>query len=186
MHVYMSRHGESLNNVLNIIGGDCRLSEHGKTYSKFLRNYFSNSNLTVWTSNLKRTKETAEGLSSNIIALSNLNEINAGDFDGLDLNNIRTNYPNQYLIRDNNKLTERYPNGESYLDLQNRVLPVIDCIDMSNSNSSLLIISHQAVCRVIYSYFTKRSLSDCIDTKIDLHNIYKLVDGEFISIKSNV
>lgn len=185
MYIYMSRHGESVNNVLNIIGGDCHLSEHGKQYNKFLCDFFKDDELYVWTSGLKRTKETSSGISSNTFEWSNLNEINAGDFDGLTLDTIRDNYPVQYKIRNNNKLTNSYPNGESYLDLHKRVIKVLKYIDVTEDNT-LLIIAHQAVCRVIYSYFTKTPLEQCTNIEIKLHTLYNLVDKEFIPISSNI
>ena len=40
MHIYMSRHGESVNNTLNIIGGDCNITDKGKEYGKILGKYF--------------------------------------------------------------------------------------------------------------------------------------------------
>lgn len=185
MRIYMSRHGESVNNMLNIIGGDCQLSDKGKKYSKFIGEYFNNRKIIVWTSELQRTKETASQLNAIPITFKNLNEIDAGDFDGFNLDNIRLNYTEQYLTRNNNKLTESYPNGESYLDLQKRVITAIDCIDMSN-DGILLIIAHQAVCRVIYSYFTKKPLEKCTNLKINLHTIYRLDGNKFIPIKANI
>ena len=40
MRIYITRHGESLNNTLNIIGGNCSITEDGKKYSQSLANYF--------------------------------------------------------------------------------------------------------------------------------------------------
>jgi len=185
MHIYMTRHGESINNINNVIGGDCHISERGQTYSNFLSDYFSslNSEVTVWTSELKRTKETAANISSPGMHWKPLNEIDAGDFDGLVLDNIMADYPELYRSRNNDKLNKSYPNGESYLDLQKRVIKILTKIDMTQ-NGTLLIVAHQAVCRVIYSYFTKTPLSECINTAIDLHTIYKLSNNKFIPIRS--
>ena len=169
MHIYMSRHGESVNNTLNIIGGDCNITEKGKEYGKILGNYFNNTTLDVYTSKLKRTKETAVFITSNPIELS-------------DLSPRGSMFPIAYLyeIRNKDKLNNRYPNGENYNDLYNRVIVALDTI--SKSNTKILIIAHQAVCRVIYSYFTKTPLSECIDVKIDLHSLYELKEQEFIQI----
>ena len=180
MHIYMSRHGESVNNTLNIIGGDCNITDKGKEYGKILGKYFANTTLDVYTSKLKRTKETASFITSNPIELSDLNEIHSGDFEGLLLDDIITNFPDLYEIRNKDKLNNRYPNGENYNDLYNRVIVALDTI--SKNNTKILIIAHQAVCRVIYSYFTKTPLSECIDVKIDLHSLYELKEQEFIHI----
>ena len=62
--IYLSRHGESEMNVLGRIGGDSDLSEQGKLFSKKLgqfveSNLSKNRRLSVWTSELRRTRETA-------------------------------------------------------------------------------------------------------------------------------
>lgn len=179
MHIYMSRHGESINNTLNIIGGDSNLSKKGIEYSKYLGNYFhTTKQLSVWTSNLKRTQETASFINSKKLSFKNLNEIDSGNFDGLILENIMKYYPNEYLIRNNDKLNQSYPNGENYLDLQKRVTKVLELINIEN-DGTILIIAHQAVCRVIYSYFTKKPLSECTNIKIDLHTLYKFSENSF-------
>lgn len=189
MHIYMSRHGESLNNVKNIIGGDCHISKEGHKYSSFLSKYFNStgtiSNLSVWTSSLKRTIETASNINSNPKIWKNLDEINSGDFDGLVLDNIKLYYPELYKNRNNDKLNQNYPNGENYLDLQKRVTKVLKNIDM-NKNDTLLIVAHKAVCRVIYSHFTQNPLSKCTNIDINLHTIYKLDNNKFISIPANL
>lgn len=180
MRIYMSRHGESVNNTLNIIGGDCGITEKGKEYGKFLGKYFSDvSNLTVWTSSLIRTKETVSNISTIPVEWENLNEINSGDFDGFVLDDVKKNYQKLYHLRNNDKLNNSYPNGESYLDLYKRVSCVLDKIDMTK-DGTLLIVAHRAVCRVIYSYFTQTHLSECTNMKIDLHTLYELKKNKFI------
>ena len=51
----------------------------------------------------------------------NLDEINAGDYDQLTYEQIKEYYPMEYQKRQLDKLGYRYPNGESYIDLTNRV-----------------------------------------------------------------
>ena len=46
-----------------------------------------------------------------------LNEINAGDFDGLAYEEIAELNPVEFARRDQDKLRYRYPNGESYVDV---------------------------------------------------------------------
>lgn len=61
--IYLTRHGESINNILSIIGGDCDLSENGYIYQKKLHKYITNDikdDFIVFTSCLKRTKITAK------------------------------------------------------------------------------------------------------------------------------
>lgn len=185
MKIYMSRHGESVNNTLNIIGGDCHITDQGKKYAQFLGKYFDTTTVCVWTSKLKRTKETAANITQSPLEWADLNEIYAGDFDGMVLGDIKTYYPTRYHIRNSDKLNYGYPNGESYQDLKNRVYKVLNHLDINNNNT-VLIIAHQAVCRVIYSYFTEKPLSQCVDLDIDLHTLYKLEGKTFFEVKSNL
>lgn len=182
----MTRHGESDNNVKNIIGGDCHITQKGINYSKKLGSFFSNlCSLSVWTSNMKRTIETSSYITDSSIRWDNLNEISSGDYDGMILTDIENFYSNQYKVRNIDKLNSSYPNGESYTDLQNRVLNVLSNINMDN-DGVLLIIAHKAVCRVIYSYFTKIPLSECVDLNIDLHKLYKLERNKFSEINFSI
>ena len=123
MHIYITRHGESLNNTLNIIGGDCHITDNGKKYAKLLARYIQNhKNLKVFTSSLLRTLETASYFNKDIITpYAELNEIFSGDFENLNLNTIKTLYVDMYEHRNKDKLNNSYPNGENYLDLQERV-----------------------------------------------------------------
>lgn len=186
MRIYITRHGESLNNTLNIIGGNCSITEDGKKYSQSLANYFIrvNKKITIWTSPLLRTKETAFYFNKNYIEIKtqhDLREIFAGDFDNLNINYIKTLYPDIYEYRNNDKLNNRYPNGENYIDLKNRVFKLLNTLNTKN-DEILLIIAHQGTCRAIYSYFTEIDISNCIDEKIDLHTLYKFEEKKFIPI----
>ena len=59
--------------------------------------------------------------------------------------------------RSRDKLRYRYPGGESYLDVVERIRPVI--LELERTHSSVLVISHRAVLRVVFAYFTGRPAS---------------------------
>lgn len=188
MHIYITRHGESINNIKGIIGGDCHITEKGIKYGDFLNLFFkdnhNNSNITIWTSKLIRTIETASRITENKhIQWESLNEIYAGDFDNFTLDKIKKEYPVLYNFRNNNKLHNSYPNGESYIDVQKRVYKLLDSIDL-NQKGTLLIISHKAVSRVIHSYFTKTPINTSLEIK--LNTLYKLEDDYFVPIYSKI
>jgi len=172
MKIYFSRHGESINNTKNIIGGDSCLSENGKKYSNNLKDYFKDhKKLKILTSKLKRTIQTVEKIDAPKQHLEELNEIYSGDFENLNLDFIKKEYHDIYTFRNEDKINRSYPNGESYNDLQKRVNKVLEKIDL-NEDGTLLIISHQAVSRIIYSFFTKEKLDP--NMKIELNMLYKL------------
>jgi broad specificity phosphatase PhoE len=177
MKIYFSRHGESVNNTKNIIGGDCCLSENGRNYSNNLKEHFKDTkDLKILTSKLKRTIETVEKINAPKEHIEELNEIYAGDFENFDLDFIRKEYYNIYTYRNEDKINRSYPNGESYNDLQKRVNKVLEKIDL-NKDGTLLIISHKAVSRIIYSFFTKTKLDP--NLKIELNILYGLETKKF-------
>ena len=79
----------------------------------------------VWTSWLKRTIQTAAAIDAPQERWKALNEIDAGSCEELTYEEIADKFPEEFAARDLNKLTYRYPGGESYEDLVARLEPVI-------------------------------------------------------------
>ena len=66
----------------------------------------------------------------------------------------------------------RYPFGESYLDVIQRLEPVI--IEMERERESICIVAHQAVLRAIVAYFMRIPLEKCPNIEIPLHTILEI------------
>ncbi|XP_074008634.1 6-phosphofructo-2-kinase/fructose-2,6-bisphosphatase 4 isoform X7 [Numenius arquata] len=78
--IYLCRHGESELNLKGRIGGDPGLSVRGKEFAKSLAQFINEQNikdLKVWTSQMKRTIQTAEALGVPYEQWKVLNEIDA-------------------------------------------------------------------------------------------------------------
>jgi 6-phosphofructo-2-kinase/fructose-2,6-biphosphatase 2 len=151
--IIMCRHGESQFNVLGKIGGDSDLSERGSQFSKMLPSLIeenvdeaTRSKLTVWTSTLRRTIQTAENLPYPKLQWKALDELDAGVCDGLTYEEIEERYPEDFAERDNDKFRYRYKGGESYKDLVIRLEPIIMELERQEN---IMIIGHQAVLRGI-------------------------------------
>lgn len=74
------QHGESENNMLGKIGGDANLSARGRLYAAALARYFNEADipgLHVWTSEKKRTKQTAQDINAPKEHVFALNELDA-------------------------------------------------------------------------------------------------------------
>tara|TARA_Y100000741_G_scaffold225392_1_gene172122 strand:+ start:2162 stop:3379 length:1218 start_codon:yes stop_codon:yes gene_type:complete len=176
--IYLTRHGESKYNILDKIGGNPSITELGITYSKKLYKYIDNlqlNDLIIYISTLKRTKETIEPfIKNNYIfnELKCLDEIDAGIYDSLTYNEIKNKYPEEYNNRKKDKLNYRYPRGESYKDLIIRAQKII--YEIENSDKPILIVSHQAILRVIYSYFMNIDNFNMTNLSIPLNTIIKL------------
>ena len=79
----------------------------------------------VWTSWLKRSIQTASKIEAPQERWKALNELDVGVCEEMTYEEISQKFPAEFAARDLNKLTYRYPGGESYEDLVARLEPVI-------------------------------------------------------------
>ncbi|CAN1856217.1 FKFBP [Linum perenne] len=179
--ILLTRHGESRHNVRSRIGGDSLLSDAGEIYSKKLSDFVekrlkSEKAASIWTSTLQRTILTAGPIAGfPKIQWRALDEINSGVCDGMTYEEIKRNMPEEYASRNKDKLRYRYPRGESYLDVIQRLEPVI--IELERQRAPVVVISHQAVLRALYAYFADRPLSEIPHIEMPLHTIIEIQMG---------
>jgi broad specificity phosphatase PhoE/predicted kinase len=202
---YLTRHGQSEYNVLGKIGGDSGLSPAGVEYAKRLAEFARQHIATrtnhsdgttehvparLWTSTLRRTKETAQFLQHpklchtwdngdtgdwvqfRPMARRNLDELYAGVCDGMTYKEIEKVYPEEFKRRQDDKLAYRYPRGESYMDVTLRLEPVAQ--EMERTREPVLIIAHQGILRILYAYFMGLDRKDAPYVSIPLNNVIQL------------
>ncbi|XP_054881823.1 6-phosphofructo-2-kinase/fructose-2,6-bisphosphatase-like isoform X1 [Poeciliopsis prolifica] len=190
--IYLSRHGESELNLVGRIGGDSGLSHRGAKFAAALGAYMRSQNLSdlkVWTSHMKRTIQTAEALRVQYEQWKALNEIDAGVCEEMTYEEIQEHYPEEFALRDQDKYRYRYPKGESYEDLVQRLEPVIMELERQEN---VLVICHQAVMRCLMAYFLDKSASELPYLKCPLHTVLKLtpvaygckVESVFLNIEA--
>lgn len=196
--VYLVRCGESVFNEQNLIGGDSSLSSRGVKFAKALNQYFSGlffskeremrsdsgiielNNYSVWTSSMRRARETGDIMKQSetvsgqfkLREWRSLKDLDVGVFDGYSYDDVKEQYPEEYRSRMNNKLRYRYPRGESYLDILNRLEPVI--FEMERTTSPLVIVAHQAVLRCLYAYFLDIPHEELPFLYVPLHTLIRL------------
>eukprot|EP00245_Coleochaete_scutata_P008226 TRINITY_DN2467_c0_g2_i1.p1 TRINITY_DN2467_c0_g2~~TRINITY_DN2467_c0_g2_i1.p1 ORF type:complete len:414 (-),score=88.17 TRINITY_DN2467_c0_g2_i1:55-1113(-) len=178
--IMLTRHGESLDNVRGRIGGDPGLSDNGEEYamklSDFVEKRLKNEAGSVWTSTLQRTIITARHIHGfPKVQWRALDEINAGVCDGMTYQEIKDDMPEEYQARKLDKLRYRYPRGESYLDVIQRLEPVI--IELERQRAPVVVIAHQAVLRALYAYFMDKPLKEVPHIEMPLHTIIELTTG---------
>ncbi|KAI8974351.1 fructose-2,6-bisphosphatase [Pilobolus umbonatus] len=173
--IWFTRHGESQFNVEDKIGGDSGLSPRGEEYAlllpKLVQDNIGDRPLTVWTSSMKRTIQTARHLEFPKKQWKALDELDTGVCDGLTYDEIAQRYPDEFAKRDEDKFNYRYQGGESYRDLVQRLEPVI--MDLER-HENILIVSHQATIRCMYAYFMGISHEELPYTRIPLHTIIEI------------
>uniref|UniRef100_A0A8B9Y612 6-phosphofructo-2-kinase/fructose-2,6-bisphosphatase 2 n=1 Tax=Bos mutus grunniens TaxID=30521 RepID=A0A8B9Y612_BOSMU len=154
--------------------GDSGLSVRGKQFAQALRKFLEEqeiADLKVWTSQLKRTIQTAESLGVTYEQWKILNEIDAGVCEEMTYAEIQEQYPDEFALRDEEKYLYRYPGGESYQDLVQRLEPVIMELERQGN---VLVISHQAVMRCLLAYFLDKGADELPYLRCPLHTIFKL------------
>ncbi len=174
--IWLTRHGESVFNTANRIGGDSDLSARGMAYSRSLATHMlrqpKTERLVVWTSTLKRAVQTATQLGLRPIARRALDEIDAGICDGMTYEEIKRDLPDEFRARGSDKFRYRYPRGESYADVIQRLEPVI--VDLERQRQPILVVAHQAIIRALYGYLTGRPQEECPHVPIPLHTLVEL------------
>lgn len=180
--IWLTRHGESNFNVLGLLGGDSELSPRGEEYAKSLAAFVQSqapreANVNVWTSTLKRTIQTAAPLTRKPHAWRALDEIDAGLCDGMTYPQIKEQMPEVHMARTADKFRYRYPRGESYEDVIQRLDPLI--IQLERQEAPVLVIAHQAVLRALYAYMMDRPPHECPSISIPLHTVIQLTPNAY-------
>ncbi|KAI9027883.1 6-phosphofructo-2-kinase [Hyaloraphidium curvatum] len=191
--IYLTRHGESQFNVEGRVGGDPPLTAAGRQYAAALSRFFLKNHpprdvpihdelpgdeganvVHIWTSRLKRTMETAEFLDDgyDVTPMRLLNEIYSGICEGMTYDEIQKVYPSEFKLRQSNKLIGRFPGGESYLDVIERLRPII--VELERMSQSVLIITHNVIMRTLLAYFTGMDLVEMTNLDVPLHTLYRL------------
>eukprot|EP01016_Furgasonia_blochmanni_P037584 TRINITY_DN4440_c0_g2_i9.p2 TRINITY_DN4440_c0_g2~~TRINITY_DN4440_c0_g2_i9.p2 ORF type:complete len:165 (-),score=20.02 TRINITY_DN4440_c0_g2_i9:199-693(-) len=126
------------------------------------------------TSTLKRGIQTASymRLGTEPLCLKFLDELNAGLMDGLTHEEFRIKYPEEYTERMRDKLRYRYPRGESYQDMIERMEPII--FEIERSKEPVLVIGHLTTLRCIYAYFTRHEVPEIPHLHLPINTCWEL------------
>ena len=217
--IWITRHGESMDNVAGKIGGDSDLSAAGVKYAHALAKFVTyerkvwdvhqldkakkshfppqsgdisppnphydpisedephQKSFCVWTSMLKRSIQTAQFFDEEDFdtkQMRMLDELNAGKMESMTYDDIKSTFPEEYEIRKSDKLHYRYPGpgGEGYLDIINRLRPVI--VELERMTDHVLLVGHRSVARVLLAYFKGLGREEVADLDVPLGMLYCL------------
>ncbi len=184
-NLYVIRHTETYFNRNDRIGGNSRLTPHGRTQADKLARHFSTKRIPlIVTSDLTRTKQTSEAIKRaqhdcKVIALPEFNEINSGICEGMSYREIRENMPDVAAARKRNKYYYRYPEGEGYVSMEERIERGIKkVLYMSKYSDNIMIVGHRAVNRMILSYFVYKRKEDVPYIYIPQDKYYHIKIGQ--------
>jgi probable phosphoglycerate mutase len=148
--IYLVRHGMDDERY---IGGwsDVDLTEVGIEQTNELSAFIKNSNFTIkkiYASDVKRAVTTANIIGASLKIephyTSKLRELNKGLLTGLEVEKAKSLYPNYF---ESITINTKYPNGESMIDLHNRVKKLLEII---KKQDDILLITHRGVINMIY------------------------------------
>ena len=162
-NLFLVRHGETIYNRDDRIGGDSDLTDKGREQANALAEHFATIRIPIiFTSNYIRTRQTATPIAErqnpcSIIALPEFNEIHAGVCEGMTYEEIRQNMPHVAKARGPNKYRYVYPEGEGYKTMEDRVHRGLKKVFfLNNYGENIMIVGHRAVNRMILAYFLTR------------------------------
>ncbi|RLB44069.1 MAG: 6-phosphofructokinase [Deltaproteobacteria bacterium] len=185
-NLFLIRHGETYFNLENRIGGDSSLTPNGLRQAEALAKYFQRKTIPfIFTSKKKRTIETAEPIrrlqgSCTIIPLEEFNEIDSGLCECMSYEEIRTQMPEVYYTRKQDKYNYVYPGGEGYVTMKERVdRGIKKALFLSGGAENIMIVGHRAVNRMILSHFLYRRTEDVPYIYIPQDKFYHIVATQY-------
>ena len=150
------RHGETELKSSERLWGitDVKLGALGLKQAEKLRDRLVEEKFdTIYSSNLKRTLETAEIIASKhqlpVIACAELREFNYGEIEGLNYEQIKQLYPEFYKSMMQRGSNLRFPGGESVYQLNNRVSKFLLRLKKHTAKETILIVAHFGLLRVL-------------------------------------
>ncbi|MFJ9465277.1 histidine phosphatase family protein [Viridibacillus arvi] len=168
--LYITRHGQTEWNVAKRMQGwsDSPLTEKGHQDAKKLANKLKNIPFSVaYISPSGRTVQTAEillkGREVTTILDEDLREINAGEWQGMTLSNIESTFPEQYVAYYEQPEQFKPTSGESFHDVEKRVLSVLNRIIEAAPEGNVLIVTHSVVKKLLINYFKGNPLNSLWD-----------------------
>ena len=191
--LYLLRHGAIVQSAEKRYIGqtDISLSDIGRRQARWWQEELSPISFdAIYCSDLSRAKETAQIVAGKQTAvvqvIAQLREISLGDWDGVGMQTIQEKHPNAWIERGKQIDRFRPPNGESFKDLQNRVMSMVESIDFDLAQN-VLIVSHAGVNRAILCHVLEKPLNDIflISQGAAALNQIALQDGQFDIVSIN-
>jgi alpha-ribazole phosphatase len=172
------RHGETaLNSSLRFWGKtDVELGNAGIQQAQCLRDRLASEKIKyAYASQLKRSFVTAETVMAthhlNVIKSSFLNEIDFGELEGLDFQEVKARYPEVTRRWIQHDLELQYPGGESLGQMQARVKEFVNLLNAHSENETILIVAHSGILRTLICQLLGLGMDHFWNLRVDLASI---------------
>lgn len=157
--VYLVRHAEAEGNINRLFQGrtDCNVTENGRAQLRLLAERFKGIPIeAIYSSPLIRTMETAKAVNFyhnlEIIKVDGIMEINGGVFEQKHWDELPKLFPDAYEVWTNRHHEFDIEDGESMLNVYNRMRDTITEIVSENKDRTIAIVSHGCAIRNFLCY----------------------------------
>lgn len=154
--IYLVRHGEIAGSGVFRYNGqaDVPLTQKGLEQYHLLAERLKDNPISVcYSSDLSRCMQGAEILCGALgiqpIRKKELRELSFGSWEGMTWDELAEKYPDEWNERLKDIVGYRPPNGENLIDLQQRVIPLIQKIVELHRGEEVLVVAHGGVNRII-------------------------------------
>jgi alpha-ribazole phosphatase len=154
--IYLIRHGQVAGFDQPRYNGqaDVALTDYGVEQYHRLKERLADTKISAcYTSDLTRCTTGAEIICQAFgiepVARRELRELNIGVWEGLTWQEIRATWPDGWQARLADLVNYRVPQGENLLDVETRVMPVINEIVERHKGQELLVVGHGGVNRIV-------------------------------------
>ncbi len=188
--LYLIRHGQTESNINSVIMGgmvDTPLTEEGMQHiGRIIQKLTGIRFEEIYSSDLGRAFMTAYhikenlNLPANITPRKELREMNYGIYSNMKKEDVRKKCP-QYK-------TDPYyifPDGESFAQMQQRVVNYVNDLEERHKNKSILVVAHSGVVRALICYFKRWYIGDYLNLKIPhiYVGVFSINNGDMLSYK---
>lgn len=173
-NIYLARHGSIIppGEVKRFIGHtDLPLSEEGVRQAEMLAEKLRRTPLAaIFCSDLRRSLDTAR-IVANLHgiepeAMRNFREIALGKWEGLPIDAVRREHPEEYARRGQDIVHFRPPEGESFFECACRVIPAL-YEAIYKTRGDILIVAHAGVNRILLCEVLGKSMNELFDIEQD-------------------
>ncbi|MCL4536683.1 MAG: alpha-ribazole phosphatase [Nitrospirae bacterium] len=175
--LYLIRHGETEGSEVKRYKGsiDVPLSEKGIRQIKRASDFIKDKLTAVYCSPLSRALKSAEIISEphglKPVVIHGIRERSFGIWEGMSFDEIKEKYPEEFEAWAGNPLKYSPVEGESTIEVRDRVIRALDMILNNHNDEHIAIIAHGGVNRIIL----------CHIMGIPLENIFR-IEQDFAAV----
>ena len=120
---------------------------------------------------MKSSKQTVASMKHryDCVQMALLNSRDRGKLRGKSEQEMKAQHAEEYDKMLSDPVNYRFPMGESYADVVERLKPII--LELERQRASVLVVAHRSIVRVLYCYFVDCPKEEIFNLDIPLHTV---------------